>query len=144
MKGIVELLALPRGMAVSTGPRMPVLWTARVPLELVLRNLIGNAAKHHDRDHGEIHVEASDRGRYHAFEVRDDGPGIPPEFHERIFGIFQTLKPRDAVEGSGMGLALVKRAVEVKGGGISISSDPSCGRGTTFRFTWPKDKGTRS
>jgi signal transduction histidine kinase len=68
--------------------------------------------------------------------VSDDGPGIAPEFHERIFEIFQTLQPRDQVEGSGIGLAIVKKSVESSGGTIQVESAP--GEGTTFRFTWPK------
>lgn len=68
--------------------------------------------------------------------VTDDGPGIAPQFHSRIFDLFQTLKPRDQVEGSGMGLAIVKKIVESHGGQIAVESTP--GEGATFRFTWPK------
>lgn len=138
---IAQLQSLPEGMKVTTGPNLPVLYTLKVPLELVLMNLIGNAVKHHDRKTGNIRVDVYDRGGHHEFVVRDDGPGIPPEFHERIFGIFQTMKPRDEVEGSGMGLALVKRTVEVQGGKVTIESNPARERGSTFRFTWPKTKG---
>ncbi len=70
------------------------------------------------------------------FSVADDGPGIAPGFHERIFELFQTLKPRDQVEGSGMGLAIVKKTVESMGGSISV--DSAAGAGAVFRFTWPK------
>jgi signal transduction histidine kinase len=75
-------------------------------------------------------------GEFFEFSVSDDGPGIAPEFHERIFQLFQTLKPRDRVEGSGMGLAIVKKIIESHNGRIAISSTP--GKGATFRFTWPK------
>jgi signal transduction histidine kinase len=67
--------------------------------------------------------------------VEDDGPGIDPQHHERIFQIFQSLKPRDQVEGSGMGLAVVKKTVENQGGSIMVRSDGQ--QGSTFRFTWP-------
>jgi signal transduction histidine kinase len=73
-----------------------------------------------------------------AFAVRDDGPGIAPQYHERIFQMFQTLKPRDQVEGSGMGLAMAKKHVEAYGGKISVQSEP--GLGSVFRFTWPKSQ----
>ncbi|MEZ4615946.1 MAG: ATP-binding protein [Caldilineaceae bacterium] len=69
--------------------------------------------------------------------VEDDGPGIDSAFHERIFQIFQTLQPRDEVEGSGMGLAVVKKAVESMGGIIRVESIWE-GAGATFRFTWPQ------
>jgi signal transduction histidine kinase len=68
--------------------------------------------------------------------VSDNGPGIAPEYHERIWGIFQTLAPRDKVEGTGIGLSVVKKIVESRGGRVSLESEP--GHGATFRFTWPK------
>jgi signal transduction histidine kinase len=71
----------------------------------------------------------------HTFAVADDGPGIDPRFHARIFDMFQTLKPRDQVEGSGMGLAMVRKYVELMGGTIVVESAE--GQGSTFRFTWP-------
>jgi signal transduction histidine kinase len=70
------------------------------------------------------------------FSVRDDGPGIDPQHHQRIFEIFQTLQPRDQVEGSGIGLAIVKKSVESRGGSVWVES--TRGAGTTFHFTWPK------
>lgn len=66
--------------------------------------------------------------------MADDGPGIDPAYQDRVFGLFQTLRPRDEVEGSGMGLSIVRKAVEARGGWVTVASD---GRGTTFRFTWP-------
>jgi signal transduction histidine kinase len=69
------------------------------------------------------------------FRVSDDGPGIAPEFHERIFLIFQTLASRDDVESSGIGLAIVKKKVQTHGGQIWVESAPPA-RGTTFVFTW--------
>jgi signal transduction histidine kinase len=83
-----------------------------------------------------VHVSAREIGDFFEFSVTDDGPGIDEAFHERIFLIFQTLQPRDQVEGSGMGLAIVKKAVDNQGGIISITS--ARGQGTTVRFTWPK------
>jgi signal transduction histidine kinase len=70
-----------------------------------------------------------------VFAVSDDGPGIAPEYHERIFGIFQTLQPRDHVEGTGIGLSLVKKIVESRGGRVWVESAE--GAGATFRFHWP-------
>lgn len=107
------------------------------PIRQILLNLIGNAIKHHDGPPGNIAVKlgvADDRLR---IRVEDDGPGIDPAFQERIFQPFQTLKSRDVVEGSGMGLAIVARLVEAYGGRISVVSDPATGRGTTFLLELP-------
>jgi signal transduction histidine kinase len=137
VKQIIELLGIPAGFNVAVQEPMPVLYTEQIALDMVLRNLIGNAFKHHHRpDQGHVWVAAHELGDWIEFVVTDDGPGVEPQFHERIFGIFQTLKPRDEVEGSGMGLALVKRLIDMRGGTIQIESSP--GHGTTFRFTWPK------
>ena len=80
--------------------------TLQTPLVQIFHNLIGNAIKHHDRPDGRISVGAERVPGGYAFTVADDGPGIPAEFHERIFGLFQTLRSRDQVEGSGMGLVV--------------------------------------
>ena len=69
------------------------------------------------------------------FRVTDDGPGIPPQFHDRIFVIFQTLASRDDVESSGIGLAIVKKRIQDNGGEIRVESAPPA-RGTSFVFTW--------
>jgi signal transduction histidine kinase len=133
---IVDLHAPPAGFQITIAPDMPALETDRTALQQVFANLIGNALKHHDRDSGHIAIGCEDRGDCYAFTVRDDGPGIPPAFHTKVFEMFQTLKRRDEVEGSGMGLALVKKQVDSWGGRIVLHSTGE--RGTTFEFTWPK------
>jgi signal transduction histidine kinase len=70
------------------------------------------------------------------FAVIDNGPGIAPEYHERIFGIFQMLEARDKVEGTGIGLSIVKKLVESRGGRVWVESRE--GAGSTFRFLWPQ------
>ena len=133
---IAEYLAPKPGFSVVCAGPMPTLTAAKPALEKVLRNLISNAIKHHDRDQGTVQVSAAVQGGMVEFRVTDDGPGIPEEFHEKIFQMFQTLKPRDQVEGSGMGLAIVKKTIEGSGGRIRVESAPP-ERGTTFVFTWP-------
>lgn len=135
---VAEMLDLPEGFAVEVEEGLPHLVSPRAPLEMIFRNLIANAAKHHDRPGGLVRVSAAPAPKpgYLAFSVADDGPGIEPEYHARIFGLFQTLRPRDEVEGSGMGLAAVKKAVEARGGSVEVRSEP--GRGATFTFTWPR------
>lgn len=108
----------------------------KTPLKTVLRNLINNAVKHHDQVHGTISIETLDSDSFVQFVVGDDGPGIDEHLYEKAFTMFQTLQPRDEVEGSGMGLAIVKKLVELQGGRIWI--EPNRPRGTRFCFTWPK------
>jgi PAS domain S-box-containing protein len=134
---IVTLLSPLAGFHVTAANTLPVFDTAEEPLWQVFMNLIGNAIKHHDRSTGRIEVAVQDQGEWYEFRVTDDGPGIPSAFHTKIFQMFQTLRPRDEVEGSGMGLAIAKKVVEGQGGTIRVESDADH-RGTTLRFTWRK------
>jgi PAS domain S-box-containing protein len=137
VRDVSDLLSLPSGFAVSVASPAPGLITERVPLETVLRNLIGNAAKHHDNPaQGCVQISARLIDSFVEFAVADNGPGIDPAFHDRIFDIFQTLRPRDQVEGSGMGLSIVKKLVESRGGAIWVES--ASGQGATIYFTWPQ------
>jgi len=134
---LAEWLIPPAGFRVLIATPLPTLLTERLPLEMVFRNLIGNAFKHHDRPQaGQVSIAAVEEQEFVRFSVSDNGPGISGEFHDRIFQAFQTLKSRDEVEGSGIGLALVKKMVEYRGGCIQLKS--SIGQGATFHFTWPK------
>ena len=134
MNRVVGLLTPPEGLAVHVSPRFADFKFRQMPLQQILVNLVGNAIKHQKA--GRVEVTVEDGGAYYAFAVKDDGPGIPARFHDQIFKTFRTLKPRDQVEGSGMGLAIVRRAIDVYGGRLSVESAE--GKGSTFRFTWPK------
>ncbi len=134
---IATLLAPPEGMQILNETEMPKLLTHAAPLEQVLRNLINNAIKHHPNEAGCVRVYARDQGDTVMFAVEDDGAGIPHEYADKIFKMFQTLQPRDEREGSGMGLAIVKRIVEWQGGRVWFHPGPS-ERGTVFKFTWNK------
>ncbi len=134
---VVELVGPPPGMTIEADGELPTLVTFRTPLFQVFTNLLNNAVKHHDLEVGRVVVRADERDEALEFEVLDDGPGIPPEFGERIFRMFQTLRPRDEVETSGMGLALVQKIVDLHGGHVWLVDRP--GRGACFRFTWPKE-----
>lgn len=131
----VELLSPPVGFSVDFLNMVPRLRLERTPLLTVLRNLIGNAIKHNQGKNGKVEVLARVNDNWLEVSVRDNGPGIEPEFHDRIFGMFQSLRPRDEVEGNGMGLAMVKKQVESRGGKVWLESQ--LGEGTTFSFTWP-------
>jgi signal transduction histidine kinase len=143
VRSIQLFLLVPAGFKVELQPPACKLYTERVPLETVLRNLIANAIKHHNQPQaGAVRIVCQENGEWMTFSVADNGPGIAPQHHERIFQIFQTLKPRDQVEGSGMGLAVVKKTVESQGGQIEVKSN--LGEGATFEFTWPKNMSDQS
>jgi PAS domain S-box-containing protein len=130
--GVLEPLP---GFVVACEGTMPVIRAHRTPIQVVLENLIGNGLKHHDRAEGRITVSARSVDGGTEFRVSDDGPGIPPQFHERIFIMSQTLAHRDDIGSNGMGLAIVKKMVLAHGGQIRVESAPPA-RGTAFVFTW--------
>jgi signal transduction histidine kinase len=135
VEDIWSLSMPPPGFRVEIIGTLPTFTTYRGPLEQVLRNLIGNAIKHHPGPQGRITVSAEDNGDHYLFAVADDGEGIPEEYRDRVYQMFQTLKPRDEMEGSGMGLAIVSRIVAWQGGRIWHEPAPG-GRGTVFKFEW--------
>ena len=135
---IVTLIAPPEGMQITTSEGWPCLTTHHAPLETVLRNLVSNAVKHHpDPAIGNITVSCIDQGECVQISVADDGPGIPDEYAEKVFKMFQTLQSRDETEGSGMGLAIVQRIIDWQGGRIWFQAGPG-GKGVGFNFTWNK------
>jgi signal transduction histidine kinase len=133
---VIESLAPPENIAVRIVGTLPQIEYDRTHLEQVLQNLLGNAIKHFGKPTGEITVSATESIGAWEFCVRDTGVGIEEKHFERIFKIFQTLKPRDQVEASGIGLTIVKAIVEKHGGKVRVESTP--GQGAAFYFTAPK------
>jgi signal transduction histidine kinase len=138
LRDITDTLNPPQGFKIELPFFLPTLTTNAVQLQQVFTNLISNAIKYHDHpETGTVHIGCDDAGEYYLFSVADDGPGIAPEYHDRIFVIFQTLTERDTIESTGVGLAIVKKIVERQGGRIGIKSAE--GQGAKFIFTWPKN-----
>jgi signal transduction histidine kinase len=131
-----DLLAPDSPASIEIGPDMPTLMAERIPLQQVFMNLISNALKHAGRRDVRVQITCAEVGEGYDFAVKDNGPGIAKQFHDRIWGIFQTLQPRDRVEGTGIGLSVVKKLVESRGGQVSIESE--AGAGATFHVLWPK------
>ncbi|MBT1449956.1 HAMP domain-containing histidine kinase [Glaciecola sp. XM2] len=133
---VVELLSLidlPMGFSMKCDDNE--ILVPEVPFGVVLLNLIANAIKHHDSGNAKIQIKVRRTQKANVVTVIDNGPGIEPESRERIFDLFETLKPRDEVEGSGMGLSVVKRLVEHYGGNIKVEDNKP--RGTKFIVYWP-------
>ncbi len=138
---IIDSLDPPPSFQIQLPDTLPTLQTQRLLLSQVFANLISNAIKHHDRDEGRIVVGWAEQDQYYQFTVTDDGPGVPPDQQERVFGIFQTLGSSEAMSNTGIGLALVKKLVEGGGGSVRLvpNVDPGhADRGSCFEFTWPK------
>ncbi|MBC8082915.1 MAG: CHASE3 domain-containing protein [Hymenobacter sp.] len=132
----VAELVVPAGFRVVRPDPLPIFLTDRLGLEQVFTNLMGNAAKYHHQPTGTITIGCREVGKCYEFRVQDDGPGIAPEYHEKIFLIFQTLRDRHTAESTGIGLSIVKKIIDEQKGTIHVESPP--GQGTTFVFTWPK------
>jgi PAS domain S-box-containing protein len=136
VKDVIELMAPPKTITITVAPGMPTVRAEKIPLQQVFMNLLGNAIKHAGSNEPQIGVSWEDAGPFYEFSVRDNGQGIAPQYHERIFGIFQTLEARDKVEGTGIGLSVVQKIVEAKGGRVWVESE--VGKGASFKFLWPK------
>jgi signal transduction histidine kinase len=116
-------------------PDMPSVYGDRLRLVEVLQNLLDNAIKFSSQSEDPcIEVGVRTDRRETIFYVQDNGVGIPPAYHERVFGLFNKLDA--SAEGTGIGLTLVKRIIEVHGGRIWIESDGN-GNGSAFCFTLP-------
>ncbi|WP_169546417.1 PAS domain-containing sensor histidine kinase [Sneathiella aquimaris] len=133
----IELFVPTESFTVHIQEDLPTLFAPKVAIEQVFRNLLMNCVKHHDEQTGSIWITGhSDNTEVHYF-VRDDGPGIDKMYETKIFEVFQTLKSRDELEATGIGLALVKKIVELYNGRVLLEH-PSEGKGATFHLIWPK------
>jgi light-regulated signal transduction histidine kinase (bacteriophytochrome) len=115
---------------------LPLIRADYTQMAQVFQNLIGNAIKYQENAYPEIHITAKKNGKDWIFKVEDNGIGIDPKHGERVFRIFQRLHGRDEYEGTGIGLAIVKRIIEQHGGMIWYESAP--GKGSKFYFTIPQ------
>jgi len=123
---------------VTIADKLPNIHADRTKIQQVFMNIIGNAIKFNDKSHKQVTIGYSDQGDCHRFSITDNGPGIDPRFHDKIFQIFQTINSRDEFESTGVGLAIVKKIIDEQTARVWVESNP--GFGTTFHFTWPKDE----
>jgi signal transduction histidine kinase len=140
LREILDSLVIPSEFTIQFAPELPSIITNRIALEQVLTNLIGNAVNHHPHPNGRVEITVVRQEEFYEFEVADDGAGIAPEHHQNIFKPFRTISSTNSLDSTGVGLAIVKKIVELQGGTITLRSEVS--KGTTFRFTWPFSKST--
>jgi len=136
LKEVIEMVAPPAHVNIHMDNKLPTLQIVKSAMIQVFSNLIGNAIKHSDKTDIKINIGSSEKAEEWWFYVKDNGPGIEEEFHEKVFKIFQTLKTKDETDSTGIGLSVVKKIIESRGGKIWIESKP--GVGCTFLFTLKK------
>ena len=134
---ILDLISVPFNVNVKIIDKLPVIKGDLIRIEQVFQNLIGNAIKYNDKKKGLIEISYEDNNNYWKFRIKDNGPGIDSKYHEKIFGIFQTLSTEKSSESTGIGLSIVKKIVEMHGGKIWVESNP--GFGCSFFFTIKKE-----
>ncbi len=134
---VIESLAPPEHIEIAIETELPTISADRTRIQQVFQNLLSNAMKFMDKPQGLVRIGCEDQGNFWRFWVSDNGPGIDLKYREKIFGIFQTLAPRDQQESTGVGLAVVKKSIELYGGQVWLESE--IGQGSTFFFTLPKE-----
>jgi signal transduction histidine kinase len=142
LRETIDLLNPPDHITIDIQQDMPVFMTKKSLLQQVFMNLLSNAIKYNDKPEGKINVSFNDIGNYYRFSVEDNGMGIDKAYHEKVFEIFQTLHSRDKIEGTGVGLSIIKKSVEDMGGMVLLQSEEK--KGAKFLFTWPKAVTTHS
>lgn len=133
---VIDSVVPTEGFKIFIGENIPTIATEKILLEQVFSNLISNAVKYNDKVVGEIECQYESLSAFHQFSIKDNGPGIPSEYHKKVFKVFQTIEARDKKESTGIGLSIVKKIIEEKGGSIHIESEEN--KGANFIFTIPK------
>ena len=134
---VIATIDPPEDIEIEVVGELPTIPFERTRMEQIFQNLLGNAALYMDKPEGRITISCTDGGSNWRFSVADNGPGIDEKYYKKIFQIFQTLKPRDEVESTGVGLTIVRKIVRMHGGEITVES--KLGEGSTFHFTIPKE-----
>lgn len=136
IKEVIQLISLPKHITINIKDNFPVIKGEKIRIHQVFQNLIDNAIKYNDKETGVIELCCIEHSDDWQISISDNGPGIAKKYQEKIFQLFQTLKPKDQLESTGVGLSLIEKIVINWGGKIWIESDE--GKGCQFFFTIPK------
>ena len=133
---VIDMVVPPEHIKVTVENQLPSIFCEETHIMQVFQNLLSNAIKYNDKPQGWIKIGCTDEGAFWKFSVSDNGPGIDEKHFERIFRMFQVLSVNENIQGTGVGLTVVKKIVELYGGRIWLES--KVGTGSTFFFTFPK------
>ncbi|OGS70586.1 MAG: hypothetical protein A3F91_08870 [Flavobacteria bacterium RIFCSPLOWO2_12_FULL_35_11] len=131
---IIGSINIPKNINVVVKGNLPILKADARKLQQVFQNLISNAVNFNDKEKGLVEVGVEEAEDFYTFSIKDNGQGIPKEYHQKIFNTFTTLGYQE--KSTGMGLSIVKRVLDLFGGEIWLESEVL--KGTTFYFTIPK------
>ena len=134
----IDMLVPPENISITIEDTMPVIECAETHVMQLFQNLLSNAIKYMDKPKGQIKVGCVEQDGFWKFSIADNGPGIDEKHFEKIFKMFQALSVTEEFEGTGVGLTVAKKIVELYGGTIWVESKIS--KGSTFFFTLPKQE----
>jgi signal transduction histidine kinase len=134
----IDMLVPPENISITIENTMPVIECAETHVMQLFQNLLSNAIKYMDKPQGRIKISCVEEDGFWKFGITDNGPGIEEKHFEKIFKMFQALSVSENFEGTGVGLTITKKIVELYGGNIWVESE--VGKGSTFFFTLPKQE----
>jgi light-regulated signal transduction histidine kinase (bacteriophytochrome) len=136
IEDIIDDLEKPEKFIIKVITHLPTILNDETQIRQVFQNFITNAIKYNDKEEGVVEISAKDLNTHWEFCISDNGPGIPPQYHEKIFQIFQTLQRQDDFESTGIGLTIVSKIIKNNLGQVRVDSDK--GKGAKFYFTIKK------
>ncbi|MCH2033488.1 MAG: PAS domain S-box protein [Tenacibaculum sp.] len=131
---ITKLIFVPKNVTINIDENLPIINADKVRIQQLFQNLIGNAVNYSDKEQAYVNIKYKEKKKHHVFMVEDNGVGIPKEYHEKIFQVFESLG--DHKDSTGIGLSIVKKIVDVYDGKIWLDSEE--GKGTTFFIQFKK------
>ncbi|MDV7186830.1 PAS domain S-box protein [Lutibacter sp. TH_r2] len=134
IENTIEILLVPNHIKIINNCYIPSFKADAVRLQQVFQNLISNSINYMDKEQGLIEIDCIEKGNKHLFSVKDNGPGISKDYHQKIFEVFNSIGNHK--NSTGIGLSIVKKVVELHKGKIWVESEP--GEGTTFFFSIKK------
>ncbi|WP_158233214.1 PAS domain S-box protein [Reichenbachiella sp. 5M10] len=130
VRGLIETLYIPKHVELTIAKALPRIKADEIRVQQLFQNLMSNAINYCDQKQGKVEIDYIEEGEHYVFSIRDNGEGIPKEYHEKIFGIFQSLNTDENRESTGIGLSIVKKIVDLYDGEVYL--DSGVGVGTTF------------